>query len=208
MLALADRGSHAKFEVARSSVLPGQIRRLGPQDHAKVCAHLARLGADDFYARFSHPMNAVALNNFCRGVSWLRTFLLGYFVDDEVRALGELRLERYRKPDVAELALSVEAAFQNQGIGTELFRRQLLLARNRGLRGVWLQYRMDNLRLKHIAEKFGAKISVKQGEADGCLDLQSPGVLAQLGETEAGSEHGRLLMQLRSKKRKRRAPPC
>jgi GNAT superfamily N-acetyltransferase len=208
MLALADRGSHAKFEVARSSVLPGQIRRLGPQDHAKVCAHLARLGADDFYARFSHPMNAVALNNFCRGVSWLRTFLLGYFVDDEVRALGELRLERYRKPDVAELALSVEAAFQNQGIGTQLFRRQLLLARSRGLRGVWFQYRMDNLRLKHIAEKFGATIRMYEGEADGCLDLQSPGVLAQLGETEAGSEHGRLLMQLRSKKRRRRAPPC
>lgn len=208
MLAQVNRDSGPTRNAHRHGVEFRRIRRLGPQDHAEVCAHLARLGAGDLYARFSQPMNAVALENFCRGVSWLRTYLLGYFVDDEIHGIGELRLERYREPDVAELALSIEQEFQNLGIGTELFRRLLLLARNRGLRGVWFQYRMENLRLKRIAEKFGAKIRVNEGEADGCLDLQSPGVLAQLGETEAGSEHGRVLMQLRSAKRRRGAPPC
>jgi RimJ/RimL family protein N-acetyltransferase len=177
MLALVEQGSGSD---GGAGAAPGCVRRLGHSDHASVCAHLARLGPDDRYARFSHPMDESALGNFCQGVSWLRTFLLGFFVDDQIRGLGELRLRSYRDPRRAELALSIEPDFQNRGIGTQLFRGLLLLARSRGVECVWMQYRAESLRLRHIAARFGATITVERGEAEGHVDLRSPSVLSRL----------------------------
>jgi RimJ/RimL family protein N-acetyltransferase len=199
--------SRARGGVERVTLTTGCVRRLGRGDHGMVCAHLARLAADDRYARFSRPMNESALDNFCQGVSWLRTFLLGYFVSDEIRGLGELRLRSYRDPSVAELALSIERDFQNRGIGTELFRGLLLLARSRGVQRVWMQYRMENLRLRHIAARFGARITVQQGEAEGYVDLQSPSVLSRLAPSELPQcGEKRLRMDLQRGRRMRRRP--
>jgi GNAT superfamily N-acetyltransferase len=65
-------------------------------------------------------------------------YLIAIGGDGTLRAVGECRLVGDDWPREAELAFSVEGRFQGQGIGTELFRRLVMFARNRSVKKAYL----------------------------------------------------------------------
>ena len=65
----------------------------------------------------------------CRPSALHDAVIWGFFFDGVLRGAAELRLLEH--PGEAEAALSIERAWQSRGVGSALFERVLLVARNR-----------------------------------------------------------------------------
>lgn len=84
--------------------------------------------------------------------------------------------------DAAEAALSVQRTYQNRGVGTELLRRLIVLARNRSIRSLHMLCLLENGKVLHIARKLGAKLTFDHSEVEGWLALPGPNRLTLLLE--------------------------
>ncbi len=114
--------------------------------------------------------------------------IVGAFVDGVLRGVGELvRVSAWPKSS-AEIALSVEAPFQNDGIGTELLRRILNIARNRYIDRVCMLCLNDNIKMQKIARKFEADLTRAPGETEGRISPLWPSYLSIFEEAAGDSE--------------------
>ena len=92
--------------------------------------------------------------------------VVGAFVDGELRGVGELVRVRMVPRLMAEVAFSVEGPWQNAGVGTELLRRVLTVARNRCIDRVYMLCLAENRKMQKIARKFEAVLSFEEGEVE------------------------------------------
>ena len=144
------------------------FRKLGRQDTARYAAHLRRLGAADRRARFMGELGARAIGRHIARLDWDRAVLLGCFVDGVLRGSAEL----HPGPDgVGEAAFAVEARFQGHGLGTELVRRLLVIARNRAMQEVFLICLAGNARIRRIVTRLAGSVSVDGSEATAAIEL-------------------------------------
>lgn len=154
-------------------------RKLGPRDAARYAAHLRRLGTADRRARFMGELAPRAIGRLAGRIDWGRSVLLGCFIDGVLRATAEL----HPGPDrIAEAALTVEPRFQHAGLGTELMRRLAVIARNRAIRRLVLVCLAGNARVRRIAEKLGAAVTVLEDEATAVICLLPANPATQMGE--------------------------
>lgn len=161
---------------------PAIIRRLWWTERAQVADHLLRLSADDRHLRFGGRLADAAVRaHALRGGAFRRHFL-GAFADGALRGVAECALLNGLPRLEAELAFSVETPWQGQGIGTELFRRMLVFARNRGVARVFIITLPGNRRMRHIAAKFDLAMEPPHGELEGRLQLVAPDYLSVLQE--------------------------
>src|SRR5262249_19711436 len=70
-----------------------------------------------------------------------------------LRGVAELYFDRSLMPHAAELAVTVQTAWQGRGIGTELTRRAVMVARNRGAERVIMLCLVENAPMRRIAGK-------------------------------------------------------
>jgi GNAT superfamily N-acetyltransferase len=64
-----------------------------------------------------------------------------------------------------EFAITVEEPWRNQGIGTELLDRAMIIARNRGLRSARMVCLAGNRRVQRVASKLLAVLRFEQDQA-------------------------------------------
>jgi GNAT superfamily N-acetyltransferase len=146
------------------------FRKLHPLEQRQLRDHLLRLDREDRRRRFVGGVSDAAIAERCRRIDWLRTMVIGFFEDGVLRGAAELSLEdRRRYPPAAELALSVESAWQDQGIGSELVRRTLLAAANRGIVSVQMLCLAENQRIQRIAIKHSGRIGHQHGELEAAI---------------------------------------
>jgi GNAT superfamily N-acetyltransferase len=88
----------------------------------------------------------------------------------------------------SEIALSVERAFQQQGIGGKLLEKALLLARNRFIDTVHLISLRENESVQHLARKFDAKIGAYGLATEGRIRLPSPSYVSLMEEITADGQ--------------------
>jgi RimJ/RimL family protein N-acetyltransferase len=143
-------------------------RKLLPPEASLFHDHLGRLSPDDRMSRFSGGVSAAALIEHVRRFDWRTGWLIGCFEDGCLRGIAELR---WLDPGLGwrgELAITVEEAWQDQGVGTELLRLSIIHARNRGLKSLYMICLTDNRRMQTIARKFEGQLSFEgsQVEAD------------------------------------------
>ncbi|WP_169975044.1 bifunctional acetate--CoA ligase family protein/GNAT family N-acetyltransferase [Tautonia rosea] len=74
----------------------------------------------------------------------------------EILAVG--RLSRQHSFDEAEFALLVADAYQGQGLGGELLRRLIQIARNEGIRRVTADMLRDNRPMQRVCERLGFRL--------------------------------------------------
>lgn len=117
--------------------------------------------------RFCGRVSDGAIRAYCERIDWSKTTILGCFVDREMRGVAELVHTQRAIPGNAELALTVEKPFQDQGFGTELLRKTLVLARNRYVSTVYMVCLLENRKIQHIARKFEASLVFHGGEVEG-----------------------------------------
>lgn len=136
----------------------GVVRRMWIGEAAKYRAHLLRL---DPQSRRNRLFGGVS-DQFIRNnvdLSLGDSLVHGFFVRGMMRGVAELRSLGAHFPREAEAAISVEKPWQSHGVGSALFRRTLLAARNRGYRLLHMTCLADNLRMPQLARKFDALVS-------------------------------------------------
>ena len=165
----------------------GVIRKIWPVEAEKFANHLLRLDPMSRRMRFSGPVSDEFIRNYADTASRLNAVMHGFFVEGELRAAAELRPIFDHWPVEAEAAFSVEKAYQDSGIGSELMDRTLLAARNRGIKTLHMVCLAENQRMQRIARKHEAKLNYDHGDISADLDPSWPSYFSLLRETVSSS---------------------
>ncbi len=156
------------LDVSHPSGLRIHIRPLSVRDQQIHTEHLLRLSDEDRRKRFFQAMDDASIVRYSKRIDWDRSFILGAFVDDELRAVGSLMpIEN----DEAELAVTVEQAFQHAAIGRILVATLLVAARLAGLSAVRLIFLHENTPMRMLARDIHADLRSAQGVVEGVVPL-------------------------------------
>jgi GNAT superfamily N-acetyltransferase len=160
----------------------GSIRKLWPQEADKFRDHLLRLDKDSRRMRFAHGVSDSFVEDYAGRMSDLGSIVYGYFEGGEVRAAAELRKLGDTWGQEAEAAFSVEKAYQEKGLGTELMGRVIRSARNRGVHHLFMSCLAENGKMQSIARKYEAELRFEYGEVIGEIVPQEPNYFSLLAE--------------------------
>ncbi len=150
------------------------MRKLLPGEAPKLRDHLVRLTPEERSLRFMGALDDVAVGEHCERLNWFRSVVIGFFDAGVLRGAAELQVADEHLPILCEVAITVETAWQDQGVATELLRRVLVIARNRSARGVQINCLGDNYRIQHVAHKFGAHFHHRAGESEAEIPIPAP----------------------------------
>jgi RimJ/RimL family protein N-acetyltransferase len=160
----------------------GTIRKLWPAETDKFRDHLLRLDRDNRRMRFAHGVSDAFITDYASRMNDMGSIVYGYAVDGEIRAAAELRKLGDTWGEEAEAAFSVETAFQDHGIGTELMGRVIRAARNRGVQRLWMSCLAENSKMQAIARKHEADLRFEYGEVIGEIVPQDANYFSILAE--------------------------
>lgn len=165
----------------------GVVRKLWMHETPLYRDHLLRLDAASRRNRFG----GVVSDDFIRGhvdsSIVLDAVMHGFFVDGAMRGAAELRPIGTRLSREAEAAFSVEADWQSHGVGSDLLRRTLLAARNRGIKFLHMACLADNRRMQQLARKFDADLKFDFGSVVGEVEAPRPTPLSVMREIVSDS---------------------
>jgi GNAT superfamily N-acetyltransferase len=175
--------------------LPGSsFRRLGPADARRLRSHLLRLHPDDVHNRFMGGKQRSLIMRYVRSIDWRSAVIIGCFLGRSMRGICELYPIDARR---GEIAVSVERRFQRRGIGREMLRRTLLLARNRGLVDLELRCFTSNGKMRALVRSFDGKLDIEAMEATAVIHALPPTPVTYLSEMlEQAGLVGSSLMRL------------
>ena len=149
------------------------IKELGRDELAFIIAHLIALGDEDRRLRFGQHIGDAALAKYAATIDFDRDGVFGiYDADLQLRAFCHVAVIDHPTVKVAELGLSIHDTFRGHGIGTLLFDRAKMFARNAGIDRLFVHCLMENRAMRHIAEKRGMSVEMAEGEVDAHLRLK------------------------------------
>ncbi len=160
----------------------GSIRKLWPTESDRFRDHLLRLDKDARRMRFAHGVSDSFIADYATRMTELGSIVFGYFVDGEMHGAAELRKLGDTWGHEAEAAFSVEKAFQEKGIGTELMGRVIRSARNRGVHLLYMSCLASNAKMQAIARKHEADLRFEMGEVVGEIVPEGPSYFSLLAE--------------------------
>jgi GNAT superfamily N-acetyltransferase len=128
--------------------------------------------------RFCNAVNDDLIHRYCDQIDRSQTTVVGCFVNGTLRGIAELVRIPEGVPVGAELAVSVERAYQEQGVGGKLLQKVLLLARNRFVDTVHMISLRENEKVQHLVRKFGANLGAYGTMSEGQIRLPSPSYLS------------------------------
>jgi len=162
----------------------GLIRPLTPSELPNYLEHLLRLDSADRRMRFGFQIGDTGLRAHVQRIDLRTGHILALF--DDLDVVAAAHIER-ASDDVAEFAFSVDRERRGRGVGSELFDRAVLWARNRGIRRAIVYCLNENQAMRHIARKAGVQMTVEAGEIDGRLELLPATPLSLLMEQASES---------------------
>lgn len=152
----------------------GSIRKLWPTETHKFRDHLLRLDKESRRLRFAHGVSDAFIEDYASRMHEMGSIVYGYLENDELRAAAELRKLSDVWGQEAEAAFSVERAYQDQGLGTELMGRVIRAARNRGVQRLYMSCLAENSKMQAIARKHEAALKFEYGEVIGEILPENP----------------------------------
>jgi RimJ/RimL family protein N-acetyltransferase len=160
----------------------GSIRKLWPTEADKFRDHLLRLDRESRRQRFAHGVSDAFIEDYARRMNEMGSIVFAYFDGAEVRGAAELRKLGDVWGHEAEAAFSVERAYQDKGIGTELMGRVIRTARNRGVQRLYMSCLAENGKMQAIARKYEAVLRFEYGEVVGEILPENPNYFSVLEE--------------------------
>lgn len=158
------------------------IRRVWRHEQDHLTSHLLRLRDRDRYKRFNGYLNDDQIIAYIQGKDWRKFYAMGAWLDGRLRGAAELELRSEQWPRAAEVALSVDPEIRRRGIGHTLFRRLLLLARNRFVSQLYLTTQRDNVGVLRIARRSGVRLIPDNGHMTSVNSLALPNSFTILEE--------------------------
>jgi acetyltransferase len=148
------------------------IRPIRPEDEPLMVRFHEQLSERTVYFRYLQMLN---LNQRVAHERLIRICFIDY--DREIALIAErtmdgqrpeilavARLKRFRSASDAEFAIVVRDDFQGKGIGKELLRRLLDVARQEGVRRVVAEIHVENTVMQRVCEKLGFKLQRSMGD--------------------------------------------
>jgi GNAT superfamily N-acetyltransferase len=178
-------------------------RKLLPSEKVKVREHFLRLEKEDRRLRFFGQVGDAFIESYCSEILVTDYAVLGCFVDGELRAVGELHSEAHLWNRAAEVAITVERPFQNLGIGTEILRQLIRMARNRSIETLHLFCLLENTKMQKVARKAGGALKFAEGEVAARINPPWPTYWSLMDEALAD---GRAAFHIWSLARKHASP--
>lgn len=148
------------------------IRPIRPEDEPLIVDFHQTLSDQSIYMRYFHAMKLsqrvahermvrICFNDYDREIALVaenRETETG-----KVRILGVSRLSKIHGTDESEFSLLVNDSFHGNGLGTELLRRLLDVARDERLSCVLADIMPENYPMQHVCEKLGFKLKREMG---------------------------------------------
>ncbi len=161
-----------------SHVWGGIIRKMWLTETEKFRDHLLRLDAESRRLRFGMCADDDFIRDYAARAAGVNSLIYGHFIDGEMRGAAEMRPIGENWGTDAEGAFSVEPAYQNRGIGTELLGRIIRAARNRGVSRLYMNCLAENRKMQRLAKKFDAELHFDHGEVVGQVLPPTPTYLS------------------------------
>lgn len=168
--------------MSEHQILGGTIRKLWPKETDKFRDHLLRLDKDSRRLRFAHGVSDSFIEEYASRMGDMGSIVYAYVENGEVRGAAELKKLGDTWGREAEAAFSVESAYQEHGIGTELMGRVIRAARNRGVQHLYMSCLAENAKIQTIARKFEAVLRFEFGDVVGEIVPQGPNYFSLLAE--------------------------
>ncbi|WP_439543106.1 GNAT family N-acetyltransferase [Hyphomicrobium sp.] len=162
--------------------VPGTFRKLWPHEQALFRDHLLRLDKTSRAMRFAHGVSDSFIEDYARHMADAGSTVFAYVEDGLVRAAAELKKLGTTWGSEAEAAFSVESAFQERGLGTELMGRVIRAARNRGVHLLYVSCLASNAGMQAIARRHEADLRFELGEVVGEIVPQEANYFSLLAE--------------------------
>jgi RimJ/RimL family protein N-acetyltransferase len=166
-----------RLDASRALAVP--IKVIGAGDRTLFLEHLIGLESADRYLRFGNPLSDGVIESYVKRIDFERDTVFGVFDESlELVAAGHFArmAEAEAGPELAksaaEFGLSVSENARGRGIGTALFVRAAIHARNLSVGTLFMHCLTQNSAMMRIARKAGMEISVGYGEADAHLKLE------------------------------------
>ncbi len=203
----ADRAALAS-QTALSDLLPrALVKELHPGHLPKLLEHFLELGDDDRYLRFGRPIMDEAIAQYVERIDWEASAVFGVF-DEALGLVGVAHLALLDETPAnapsqrcAEFGVSVLPSARGLGVGTRLFDRSIVHARNVGIDTFYMQCLAKNAQMLRIARKAGMRIDIEYGEANAYLTLPQANIgthIAEAFEEQLAAFDLRLKKQLRA----------
>jgi GNAT superfamily N-acetyltransferase len=148
---------------------------LAPHEIGRFELHLLRLDPRSRRLRFSSPVPDDYIRAYVRGISGTRSVILGCFINGWLRGAAELRSQEADWGAEAEIAFSVERAWQGRGIGTALMGAVMAAAKSRGVERLNLSYHSVNHRMSALARRVAASIDMADDECVANVNVPADG---------------------------------
>lgn len=143
-------------------IAPGVIRKLFPWETDVLEAHFLRLDPASRYCRFAAGVSDETVAAYAGQALGSDAVVHGFLSEGILRGAAELRL---LDKDSAEVAVTVEEEWRLTGVGSALFGRLLLTARNRGIRDLVMTCLPSNRGMQRLAARFDGRISYASGDS-------------------------------------------
>lgn len=169
MPAMPGRTRRSRLLAQRTPYFHNEIRRLRSFDKAALVDHFLRLDPDTRRLRFGNAVGDAFVKDYAESLLSADSVNFGAFPDGTLRGVAELRGLRDSWPRSAEVALAVEPAWQDRGIGDALFSRLVAAARNRGIARLHMICLQENVRMRHLALKHDARLEFDGGSIEATL---------------------------------------
>jgi len=154
--------------------LKGTVRHLRPSELPLFRDHLLRLDRDSRADRFNGATNDEFLVRYAESCFQKGTTVVGYVEDGRVLGAAELHERPELEPPTGEIAFSVEKELQHRGLGSRLFERLIAHAYALGYTRLHVTTHAQNSAMKALARKFNARLTFKDGETIGVIELGEP----------------------------------
>ena len=153
------------------------VRELHAGHRDKIRTHLLGLSDEDRTLRFGMYTSDDVIDRYVSGIDFLNDSVFGVF-DIELNLIGLSHLGYplfgNQSNKTAEFGVSVSQSGRGKGIGSVLFKRAAIHARNTHIEILYVHCLSSNKVMMHIAKKAGMTIEFSYGEADAYLRLTPP----------------------------------
>ncbi len=179
---LPDRTSSLALTAAAQVQLAERMNGLlPPLEHRDMLRrHLLALDAADRYLRFGCAASDAQVNAYVDHIDFVRDEVYGVFN----RRLQLIAAAHLALPGdgSAEFGVSVLPAGRGKGIGTRLFERAAIHARNRGIACLTMQCLTHNAPMVRIARRAGMRVHVSGSDTEGVLQVPPGDLRSRLDE--------------------------
>ena len=165
-------------EPTKTMTMSIHVHELNRHHVAAIKRHFSALGDEDLRLRFGAPVGVAQIDNYVEGIDFERDAVFGVYADD-LTLIGVAHLPC--RDGAAELGLSVLERFRASGIGTALFKRAVVHARNEQAGQLFMHCLTQNDAIMHIARKEGMRVVREQSETEAYLELP-PGNALTFGQ--------------------------